>query len=78
MVDLHSTIHSFKKEFFSAFIFLQIFPFIWIKFSMLPQPVDLLKLVLNLSFMTNTYMRVPYPDDFAKDAFHIGLRWDAY
>ena len=59
-----------------VFIFSQIFVSIWMEFSMLTQPVGLLKLILNLFYTSNIQGRVLCRYDFMNYTFNINMFQD--
>ena len=68
----------FDKSKTSALIFLQISQSIWVKFSMLPQSVGLLKLMLNTFHVISIQGRELYLHDCVKYIFNIGLCSDSF
>ena len=54
------------------------FLLIWIQFSLLPQPVLVSKLILNMIHVISIQGREVYLCDFIRYTFNIGLCMDAY
>ena len=69
-LDFCSRSQLYEKSKSSMLIFSQISQFTCMKFSMLPQPVHLLKLMLNLFHMTTIYRRKLYVENFERSSFN--------
>ena len=75
--DLHSRPHSNENVETFLLIFTQISQLIWMKFNVLPQPVGLSKLVLNLFCIVNIQERESDFRDFINYIIYIGLCLDS-
>ena len=76
-LDLHSRSQLYTKSKILVSIFSQILMSIWVKFRMLPQPVGLLKFMLNL------FLQVVFKGENSADvillydyAFNVVMCWD--
>ena len=76
-LDLHYG-QLFEKSDTSVLIFLQIPQLIWMKCSLLPQPIGLVKLMVNLRCMINIQERELFLHDLIKYTLNICLHSDTY
>ena len=72
-LHLHSESQLYEKSKTSLAIFLQMLKSILMKFSVLPQHVALLKLILHIFYMINIKGGELFLHSFIKYTFNIGL-----